>query len=201
MVLRGATSLRGALEGVGTENRDFFGPWNGTSEASAIWAPSIDVAPLKAIMYMRHKNNWYIGSFMYPSAVVYCCCVLLCVVEWCCVLVRGVGGLLVAVLCEQVGAGWQASPSPTHYSVGILDACWWVGGCYSYIRFDPSLAVSWLAHTTHMHIFHGPVVERPHFIRGGTGVCSIPGKDIMFKLEEVLVHNVIHHTCKTQLIL
>jgi hypothetical protein len=26
MVLRGATSIRGALEGVGPENRDFFGP-------------------------------------------------------------------------------------------------------------------------------------------------------------------------------
>jgi hypothetical protein len=26
MVLRGATSLRGPLEGVGPENRDFFGP-------------------------------------------------------------------------------------------------------------------------------------------------------------------------------
>jgi hypothetical protein len=26
MVLRGATSLRGALEGVGAENRDIFGP-------------------------------------------------------------------------------------------------------------------------------------------------------------------------------
>ncbi len=26
MVLRGATSLRGTLEGVGPENRDFFGP-------------------------------------------------------------------------------------------------------------------------------------------------------------------------------
>jgi hypothetical protein len=26
LVLRGATSLRGALEGVGPENRDFFGP-------------------------------------------------------------------------------------------------------------------------------------------------------------------------------
>jgi hypothetical protein len=26
MVLRRATSLRGALEGVGPENRDFFGP-------------------------------------------------------------------------------------------------------------------------------------------------------------------------------
>jgi hypothetical protein len=38
MVLRGATSLRWALEGVGPENRNFFGPWNGTSEASAIWA-------------------------------------------------------------------------------------------------------------------------------------------------------------------
>jgi hypothetical protein len=32
MVLRGATSLRGALKGVGPENRDFFGPWNGMSE-------------------------------------------------------------------------------------------------------------------------------------------------------------------------
>ncbi len=38
MVLRGATSLWGALEGVGLENRDFFEPWNGTSKASAIWA-------------------------------------------------------------------------------------------------------------------------------------------------------------------
>ncbi len=38
MILRGATSLLWALEGVGPENRDFFGPWNGTSEASAIWA-------------------------------------------------------------------------------------------------------------------------------------------------------------------
>ncbi len=63
MVLRGATSLRGALEGVGPENLDFFGPWSGTSEASAIWAQ-------KTIMYKRHKNNWYIGSFMYPGAVV-----------------------------------------------------------------------------------------------------------------------------------
>ena len=62
--------LLGPLEGVGPENRDFFGPWNGTSEASAIWAPGNDVALLKTIKYKRHKNNWYIGSFMYPSAVV-----------------------------------------------------------------------------------------------------------------------------------
>jgi hypothetical protein len=31
MVLRSATSFRGALEGVGPENRDFFGPRNDTS--------------------------------------------------------------------------------------------------------------------------------------------------------------------------
>jgi hypothetical protein len=43
-------------------------------------ATSNDVALLKTIKHKRHKNNWYIGSFMYPSAVVYCCCVLLCVV-------------------------------------------------------------------------------------------------------------------------
>ncbi len=49
MVLRGATSLQGPT------------PSN---------APSNDVAPLKTIKYKRHKNNWYIGSFMYPSTVV-----------------------------------------------------------------------------------------------------------------------------------
>ncbi len=49
MVLRRAISLRGALEGD---------------------APSNDVAALKTIKYKRHKNNRYIGSFMYPNAVV-----------------------------------------------------------------------------------------------------------------------------------
>ena len=49
MILRGATSLRGALERVGPENRDFFGPWNGTSEASAIWA----------------QSYWYIMKYWY----------------------------------------------------------------------------------------------------------------------------------------
>ncbi len=79
MVLRRATSLRGALEGVGPENRDkkveiFRHPPPSN-------APSNDVAALKTIKYKRHKNNKYIGSFMYPSAVVWgCCVVLLCVV-------------------------------------------------------------------------------------------------------------------------
>ncbi len=70
---------------------------------SAIWAQKsqdfqgpplpmprvIDVALLKTIKYKCHKNNWYIGSFMYPSAVVYCCCVLFSVVVCCCVLLWG----------------------------------------------------------------------------------------------------------------
>jgi hypothetical protein len=38
MVLRRATSLRGALEGVGPENRDFLGPEMATGETIAIWA-------------------------------------------------------------------------------------------------------------------------------------------------------------------
>ncbi len=100
MVLRGATSLRGTLEGVG---------------------PSNDVAPLKTIKYKGHKNNWYIGSFMYSSAVVVCCCVLLCV--------RGVGrspcSCVVWGGIQGVGAGWQGSPS--HYSVSI-HGCMLVGG-------------------------------------------------------------------------
>jgi hypothetical protein len=83
---------------------------------------------------------------MYPSAVVYFCCVLLSVVVCCCVL-EGWGGLLVAVLCDQVFRvwglhGWQGSPFPSPYSVGI-HGCLLVGrGCYFYIRFDPSLTVS-----------------------------------------------------------
>ncbi len=79
MVLRGAKSLRGALEGVaffwaqmalaslvpfqGPKKSRFSGPTPSN-------APSNDVAHLKTIKYKRHKNNWYIGSFMYPSAVV-----------------------------------------------------------------------------------------------------------------------------------
>ncbi len=115
MVLRGATSLRGALEGVGPENQDFFGSWNGTSEASAIWAQknwdfqdpplpkaqSNYVAPLKTIKYKCHKKNWYIGSLC-------CCVVLLCV--------RGVGRSPCSCVlwgCIQgVGGGWQAPPPP-----------------------------------------------------------------------------------------
>ncbi len=53
--------------------------------------------------------------------------VLLCTVVVCCCVLEGRGGLLVAVLCEQVGAGWQPSPSPTHYSVGI-HGCMLLGG-------------------------------------------------------------------------
>jgi hypothetical protein len=49
MVLRGATSLRGALEGVGPENLNFFGPTPSN-------APCNDVAPLKTITYCAIKT-------------------------------------------------------------------------------------------------------------------------------------------------
>ncbi len=38
MVFRRATSLRGALEEVGPENQDFWGPEMATGETIAIWA-------------------------------------------------------------------------------------------------------------------------------------------------------------------
>ncbi len=62
-------------------------------------APSNAVALLKTIKYKRHKNNWYIGSFMYLSAVVCCCVLLLCVVVRCWVL-------LCVVVCCCVLEGW-----------------------------------------------------------------------------------------------
>ncbi len=48
LLLRRATSLRGALEGVGPENQDFLGPEMATSEASAIWATQYHVRPALA---------------------------------------------------------------------------------------------------------------------------------------------------------
>ncbi len=70
MILRGATSLRGALEGVGPENRDFFGP----KKANAL---SNDVAPLKIITYHAIKTT--------GTLVVLCTRALLCSVVVCCV--------------------------------------------------------------------------------------------------------------------
>ncbi len=61
MVLRSATSLRGALEGVGPENRDFFGPCNGTSEASAIWAQkSCDNRYINSYFIITMNGTFYI---------------------------------------------------------------------------------------------------------------------------------------------
>jgi hypothetical protein len=50
MVFRAATSLRWALEGVGPENQDFFGPTPSN-------APRNDVARLKTITYRAIKTT------------------------------------------------------------------------------------------------------------------------------------------------
>jgi hypothetical protein len=63
MILRHATSLRGALKGVGPEIKTFLGP-----KKSRFSGPTPSNA--SKYKYKRHKNNRYIGSFMYQSAVV-----------------------------------------------------------------------------------------------------------------------------------
>jgi hypothetical protein len=59
MILRGAKSLRGALEGVGPENQDFFGP-----KKVEIMYPSGVVLCCCVLLCVvkRQKNNWYINS-------------------------------------------------------------------------------------------------------------------------------------------
>ncbi len=81
MVLRSATSLRGALEGLGPENRDFFGPWNDTSEASAIWAQkSPSHLPPKKV-----SNKNLIDIFTFPTLLMFvkliCLKLSLCIFE------------------------------------------------------------------------------------------------------------------------
>ncbi len=134
----------------------FYGTVRNGFEECNIITRGIGRGGPKNIVTMLHSSKPLsisaIGSFIYPGAVVYCCCVLLSVVVCCCVLlcVRGVGrspcSCVVWAGIQGVGVGWQGAPSPSHYSVGI-HGCLLVGGggggCYSYIRFDPSLAVSW----------------------------------------------------------
>ena len=63
------------------------------------------IVPKKKNYVPKFLKQWYIGNFMYPCAVVVCCCVL-----------EGWGGLLVAVLCDQVirgrGLVGRAPPPP-----------------------------------------------------------------------------------------
>ena len=76
------------------------------------------IVPPKKNYVPKFLKQRDIGNFMYPvllCTVVVCCWVLLCVVVCCCVL-EGCGGLLVAVLCEQVfrGRGLAGrAPPPT----------------------------------------------------------------------------------------
>ncbi len=89
MVLRHATSLRGALEGAGPENWDCSLPIQGPKK-SRFSGPTPSNAPSKDVPRLKkcHINNRYIGNFMYMSVVA-----LLCVVVF-----RYVG-ILAAVLC------------------------------------------------------------------------------------------------------
>jgi hypothetical protein len=59
MVLRVATSLRGALEGVGPENRDFFGPKKVEPKMPLV----MDSPPSKPLR-TAHINNRYINPIL-----------------------------------------------------------------------------------------------------------------------------------------
>ena len=74
------------------------------------------ILPPKKNYIQKFLKQQDIGNFMYQSAVVYCCCVLLSVVACSFVLLCVVAckmGLLVAV-CEQVlrGGGWLVARAP-----------------------------------------------------------------------------------------
>ncbi len=110
MVLRGATSLRGALEGVGPENRDFFWPW---SEASAIWAQkSRDFHspphPMTRVMMLHPSNPLSISAIKTTGTLVVLCTRVLLL----CVVVCKRGGQVSLQLCcvrrYSGGGGWLA---------------------------------------------------------------------------------------------
>ena len=147
MVLRGATSLRGALEGVGPENLDFFGPkWHKQSECHFRAQKSLDFQgsplPMPWVMMLHPSKPLSISAIKTTGTlVVLCTSVLLCIVVVCCCLllgvlvrcgvllhVRGVGRFPCSYVVWAGIQGEGAQPSPSHYSVVFMDACWWVGG-------------------------------------------------------------------------
>ncbi len=83
----GANPLLGPLEGVGPENRDFFGPWNGHaherrechlgpkkprfSGPTPSNGPSNGFAPIKIINSKCHIKNRYIGNVMCTRSILY----------------------------------------------------------------------------------------------------------------------------------
>ncbi len=73
MVLRVQHHYEGHWKGWALKITTFLGP-------EMARAKRVSFGPKKK--YKRHKNNWYIGSFMYHE---YCCVVLLCVFVCCCV--------------------------------------------------------------------------------------------------------------------
>ncbi len=89
-------------------------------------ALSNDFVALETIKFKRHKNSRYIGSLMYPSAVVWCYSVVVC----CCVLLCVSGGgevslQLCCVSCEEVLRGWgwlAALPIPLYCRYPWMDA-------------------------------------------------------------------------------
>jgi hypothetical protein len=142
MVLRRATSLRGTL--------DFFGPkWHSLRSCHFRAQKSLDFQgpplPMPRVMMLHSSKPLSMSAIKTTGTlvvlctrvllctVVVCCCLLLCVVVCCCVLlcVRGVGrspcSCVVGAGVRGVGAGWQGSPSPSHYCVGI-HGCLLVGG-------------------------------------------------------------------------
>ncbi len=74
MVLRSATSLRGALEGVGPENRDFFGPF-GPKKVEMLHSSK----PLRISAIKTTGTLLVLCTRVLLCTVVVCCCLLLCV--------------------------------------------------------------------------------------------------------------------------
>ncbi len=75
--------FKGHFEGAKTCEGQFRGQKSrGPLKMSREMAHKV-IVPTKKNYALKFLKQWYIGNFMYPSAVVVCCCVLL--------FVRGVG--------------------------------------------------------------------------------------------------------------
>ena len=89
------------------------------------------ILPPKKNYIKKFLKQRDIGIFIYQSAVVYCCCVLLSVVGCSCVLLFVVASYELYVRRWGGGElllGLFLPPPPHHYSQVYMGACCWGGG-------------------------------------------------------------------------
>ncbi len=78
MILMRENPFRGPLEGVGPENRDCFGPWNGNEQSECHLGPEMAMSEVSAIWAQKSQEFLYSVFCILYSVFCTVCCEFVC---------------------------------------------------------------------------------------------------------------------------